>query len=189
MSHSLGHSLSLDCAPGPGTDVTGNPQLGVGVHLPRQHSQELSTMSERTIEFLAEVDNHSNIQGLDGDGFERNRIADTIATKVIVDTECGTVVVRMYIDGQRYAEGDYYTDDKADALATAKSIRDKAADDAVPVDAVPAQPDDIQYDYDNQAWIKNGVYQNCNHPASMARQCEASCYGRMHQGEKAPNIH
>ena len=84
-------------------------------------------MSERTIEFLAEVDNHSNIQGLDGDGFERNRIADTIATKVVVDTECGTVVVRMYIDGQRYAEGDYYTDDKADALATAKSIRDKAS--------------------------------------------------------------
>jgi conjugal transfer/entry exclusion protein len=57
------------------------------------------------------------------------------------------------------------------------------------VKAVPAQPREIQYDYDNQAWIINGVYQNCNHPASMARQCEASCYGRMHQGEKAPSIH
>lgn len=169
MSHSLGHSLNLDCASDPGTDVTGNPQPGVGAHLPRQHRQEMSTMIIRSIEPRTDVNN--------------------IGTRVVFNGDWNEYVVMMYIDRRRFFEGDYHTDDKADALATAKSIRDKAADDAVPVDAVPAQPDDIQYDYDNQAWIKNGVYQNCNHPASMARQCEASCYGRMHQGEKAPSIH
>ena len=102
MSHSLRHGLNLGHAPGTDTDVTGNPQLGVGAHLPRQHRQEMSKMSAQK-----------------------------------------------------------------------------------PVN----EPREIQFDYDNQAWIINGVYQNCNHPASMARQCEASCYGRMHQGEKAPNIH
>jgi hypothetical protein len=48
---------------------------------------------------------------------------------------------------------------------------------------------ETQFDYDNQAWIIDGIYQNCNHPASMAKHCEARCYGRTHQGERAPNIH
>ena len=48
---------------------------------------------------------------------------------------------------------------------------------------------ETQFDYDNQAWIIDGIYQNCNHPASMAKHCEARCYGRLHQGERAPNIH
>ena len=51
------------------------------------------------------------------------------------------------------------------------------------------KPREVQFDYDNQAWIVNGVYQDCNHPARMAAQCEASCYGRKHKGERAPNIH
>ncbi|PCH58317.1 MAG: hypothetical protein COC11_03660 [Candidatus Neomarinimicrobiota bacterium] len=44
---------------------------------------------------------------------------------------------------------------------------------------------DTQYDYDNQAWIVNGLYARCYHSASMG--CE--CYGRLHEGEKAPSIH
>jgi hypothetical protein len=44
---------------------------------------------------------------------------------------------------------------------------------------------DTQYDYDNQAWVVNGKYENCAHPASM----ECGCYGRLHQGENAPSIH
>lgn len=35
------------------------------------------------------------------------------------------------------------------------------------------------FDYDNQAWIKGGVYMRCGHPESM--QC--SCFGRIHEGE------
>ena len=44
---------------------------------------------------------------------------------------------------------------------------------------------ETQYDYDNQAWIVNGRYENCAHPTSM----ECGCYGRLHKGEKAPSIH
>ena len=44
---------------------------------------------------------------------------------------------------------------------------------------------ETQYDYDNQAWIVNGVYAKCYHPASMNCQC----YGRLHEGEKSPSIH
>jgi len=58
---------------------------------------------------------------------------------------------------------------------------------------------EIQYDYDNQAWIIDGVYQDCNHPhdaremfgeqfgTGIYRVCD--CYGREHKGERAPNIH
>ena len=35
------------------------------------------------------------------------------------------------------------------------------------------------YDYDNQAWVINGVYLKCGHAAS--RNCK--CYGRLHEGE------
>ena len=37
--------------------------------------------------------------------------------------------------------------------------------------------DEVQYDYDNQAWIVDGVYQDCG------------CYGRVHAWQKAPSIH
>ena len=44
---------------------------------------------------------------------------------------------------------------------------------------------ETQYDYDNQAWVVNGVYARCYHSASMG----CNCYGRLHEGEKAPSIH
>ena len=65
-------------------------------------------MSMRTIERWIEVTNYSNIQGLDGEGFERNRIAETIATRVIIES------------------GDSCYNHPADAIDTAKSIRDNA---------------------------------------------------------------
>ena len=48
--------------------------------------------------------------------------------------------------------------------------------------ALPGQ--EVQYDYDHQAWIVDGVYR-CNHPSYM----DCHCYGRLHAGETAPNIH
>ena len=36
------------------------------------------------------------------------------------------------------------------------------------------------YDYTNQAWIVDGVYKSCNHPASAC----CGCYGKKHAGEK-----
>lgn len=39
----------------------------------------------------------------------------------------------------------------------------------------------FSYDYDKQVWIKDGVYQDCGHPAEM--NCD--CYGRIHKGEQA----
>ena len=80
----------------------------------------------RTIERRMDVENFSNIQGLDGEGYERGRIADTLGTKVIYSSIWEEYVVMVYVDGHRYSEGDYYTDDKADALITAEAIRDKA---------------------------------------------------------------
>lgn len=44
---------------------------------------------------------------------------------------------------------------------------------------------EIQYDYDNQAWIKDGKYEDCGHPATQ----DCTCYGRKHAGKRAPNIH
>lgn len=37
------------------------------------------------------------------------------------------------------------------------------------------------YDYDRQAWVVNGHYVRCGHPEAM----KCSCYGRLHEGEKA----
>ena len=45
--------------------------------------------------------------------------------------------------------------------------------------------DEIQYDYDKQAYIVNGRYVRCGHPESM----DCGCYGKEHAGEQAPNIH
>ena len=36
------------------------------------------------------------------------------------------------------------------------------------------------YDYDNQAWVRNGRYVRCGHPESM----DCSCYGKVHAGEE-----
>ena len=44
---------------------------------------------------------------------------------------------------------------------------------------------DVQYDYDNQAWIENGSYISCSHPDAM----NCTCYGKIHAGERAPSIH
>ena len=33
------------------------------------------------------------------------------------------------------------------------------------------------YDYKNQAWVKNGKYVKCGHPA------DCNCYGKKHEGE------
>lgn len=35
------------------------------------------------------------------------------------------------------------------------------------------------YDYNNQAWVRDGKYVACGHPDDM----ECTCYGRVHEGE------
>ncbi len=47
------------------------------------------------------------------------------------------------------------------------------------------RPMEVQYDYDNQAWIQDGLYVSCAHPES--KNC--ACYGKQHAGERAPSIH
>jgi hypothetical protein len=42
-----------------------------------------------------------------------------------------------------------------------------------------------RYDYDNQAWVVDGLYQTCGHPEAM----RCTCYGKLHAGEQAPSIH
>lgn len=36
------------------------------------------------------------------------------------------------------------------------------------------------YDYENQAWVKNGRYLRCGHPETM----NCKCYGREHDGQE-----
>ena len=36
------------------------------------------------------------------------------------------------------------------------------------------------YDYDNQAWVKDGLYVRCGHPENM----DCGCYGKEHEGEQ-----
>lgn len=38
-----------------------------------------------------------------------------------------------------------------------------------------------RYDYENQAWIKDGVYVRCGHHEAMI----CGCFGREHEGESA----
>lgn len=38
------------------------------------------------------------------------------------------------------------------------------------------------YDYAKQAWVKDGKYVSCAHPAHM----NCTCYGKIHAGETAP---
>jgi len=35
------------------------------------------------------------------------------------------------------------------------------------------------FDYENQAWVKDGKYLNCGHPIAML----CGCFGRRHEGE------
>lgn len=37
------------------------------------------------------------------------------------------------------------------------------------------------YDYENQAWVVNGLYEPCGHPEGM----DCQCYGKLHAGEPA----
>ena len=39
--------------------------------------------------------------------------------------------------------------------------------------------EDIRYDYDKQAWTRNGLYVTCGH------LWNCNCYGKAHAGEKA----
>lgn len=41
--------------------------------------------------------------------------------------------------------------------------------------------EDLRYDYENQAWIRDGRYQRCAHPESM----DCQCYGKIHAGEES----
>jgi hypothetical protein len=36
------------------------------------------------------------------------------------------------------------------------------------------------FDYENQAWVKDGKYIRCGHPEGM----NCKCYGRLHEGEE-----
>ena len=40
------------------------------------------------------------------------------------------------------------------------------------------------YDYENQAWVVDGRYIPCGHPADM----DCGCYGRSHAGEKTKTL-
>jgi len=42
-------------------------------------------------------------------------------------------------------------------------------------------PPNTYYDYDNQAWIVNGKYAPCAHPADV----DCKCYSRAHAGQPA----
>lgn len=55
-----------------------------------------------------------------------------------------------------------------------KSGADQGPHDCGPVPAFR----ELAYDYTNQAWIVNGVYQSCGHP----KPC--TCFGTVHAGEK-----
>ena len=53
--------------------------------------------------------------------------------------------------------------------------------DAEPVQELPP----LWYDYDRQAWVRDGRYVACSHPVTLP----CSCYGRIHAGERAPASH
>ena len=81
-------------------------------------------MGMSMVERWTEVTNYSNIQGVDGEGVERNRIAETIATRVII--ESGEYIVMTYIDGHHQERGDLSYGHPVDAIDMAKAIRDNA---------------------------------------------------------------
>ena len=78
----------------------------------------------RTVEKITHVDNPQNrYHGIDPDGYATNMTADTIGTRVVLDTVWEEYQVWMYIDGTRFPDGDYFASDKEDALGTAHGIR------------------------------------------------------------------
>ena len=43
----------------------------------------------------------------------------------------------------------------------------------------------VQYDYTNQAWLRDGVYQKCGHlECEYVEGYERQCYGSKHEGER-----
>jgi len=76
-------------------------------------------MTIRTVQKITHVDNPQNrYRSIDGDW-----CAESIGTRVVLDTDWQEYAVWMYIDETRYSEGDYFASDKEDALATAYGIR------------------------------------------------------------------
>lgn len=43
----------------------------------------------------------------------------------------------------------------------------------------------LYFDYDRQAWIRDGIVQRCGHPDDMLARFgwQCGCYGRRHAGE------
>ncbi len=41
----------------------------------------------------------------------------------------------------------------------------------------------LYYDYEHQAWVRDGRYLRCGHLEPV----DCGCYGRIHEGEAAPN--
>lgn len=70
-------------------------------------------------------------------------------------------------------------------LAIARRVCPITAPSVVTVPVAIKPPEvrrDVWYDYRNQAWVANGLYQDCAH-AQNHPTC--ACYGRAHAGEVA----
>lgn len=50
--------------------------------------------------------------------------ADTLSTRVIYNRPYDEYMVLVYLDGDRYEDGDYFADDKDDAIGTASAMRE-----------------------------------------------------------------
>ena len=70
-------------------------------------------MTIRTVEKITHVDNPKNrYHGVTPEGYPTNRIAETIGTRVVLDTDWEEYQVWMYIDEIRYSDADYFASDK-----------------------------------------------------------------------------
>ena len=76
-------------------------------------------MSIRTIEKITDFENPYQL--LSGHG---QWIAEELSTRVIFDTDWEEYQVWLYSDGIRYEDGDYFTDDKDDAIQSALALRE-----------------------------------------------------------------
>ena len=76
-------------------------------------------MSIRTIEKITDFENHYQL--LSGHG---QWIAEELSTRVVFDTDWEEYQVWLYTDGIRYEDGDYFTDDKDDAIQSALALRE-----------------------------------------------------------------
>ena len=45
---------------------------------------------------------------------------------------------------------------------------------------IPLDESPTFYDYENQAWVKDGKYVRCGHPDYMG----CKCFGKIHEGEE-----